>query len=72
MLSEWETNLRVMTTSRLPFVFCLGWNSNALASLWFFCTILLIDGTDMRIHLGFDQHQHDLDFSDDENIPGGK
>ncbi len=36
------------------------------------CTILLLDGADIRQQLGFDDHQQDSDFSDEENIAGGK
>jgi hypothetical protein len=36
------------------------------------CTVLLLDDADIRQHLGFEDHQHDLGFSGDEDIGGGK
>jgi hypothetical protein len=34
--------------------------------------VILLDGAGIRQQLGFDEHQHESDFSDDENIAGGK
>lgn len=36
------------------------------------CLILRLDGADIGQQLGFDDHQNELAFSDDENIGGGK
>ena len=38
----------------------------------FLCTVLLLDGADIRQQLGFDDHQNDLGFSGDEDNGGGK
>jgi hypothetical protein len=34
--------------------------------------ILLLGAAGIRQQLSFDDHQHDSDFSDEENIGGGK
>jgi hypothetical protein len=34
--------------------------------------VILLDGAGIRQQLGFDDHQHDSDFSDEENNSGGK
>lgn len=38
----------------------------------FLCTVILLDGAGIRQQLGFDDHHQDSDFSDEENIGGGK
>ena len=37
-----------------------------------FCVVILLDGAEIRQQLGFNEHQQDSDFSDDENIVVGK
>jgi hypothetical protein len=45
--------------------------SNAFAYI-VLCTILRLDGAGIRQQLGFDDHQQHSDFSDEDNIGGGK
>lgn len=45
---------------------------NALALICVWCTVVLLDGAELRQQLGFDDQQVDSDFSDEENIGGGK
>jgi len=61
-----------LTGKYLILIYFISTNSNAFAYN-IFCTILLLDGADIRQHLGFDDHhQHDFGFSGDEDISGGK
>ena len=45
---------------------------NAFASNIIFCMVLLLDGADIRQQLGFNDHEYDSEFSDEEEIVGGK